>query len=121
MSRRKLIAVWIFSVLLAGLYVYAGIPKVSGAEPAVQGFRDWGLSDGMRLFVGFAEISGGIGLLIPPLAMWAALGLVCIMVGAMYEVLIHAPPVQALPALGCLLVLLFIAHARRGQALFLAR
>jgi uncharacterized membrane protein YphA (DoxX/SURF4 family) len=121
MERRTLIAVWVISGLLASLFLFAGIPKVGGASNAVEGFRAWGFSDGFRLFIGAAEAAGGIALLIPALATWAALGLACIMVGAVYTHLIHTPPAQALPALICFLLLLFIAYARRPQALFLAR
>ncbi len=122
MGRTKLVAVWVISALLAVLYVVvAGAPKVMGAEQAVQGFRSMGFSDGFRLFIGLAEVAGGIGLLIPALATWAGLGLAVIMGGAVYTHLVHTPPEQALPALVCLGLVLFIAHARRGQALFLAK
>ena len=121
MGRFKLIAVWVISVLLAGLYLFGGIPKVGGDANAVEGFRAWGFSDAFRIFIGLAEIAGGIGLLIPPLATWAALGLSLVMVGAAYTHFVHTPPVQALPAIVCLGLLLFIAHARRGQALLLPK
>jgi putative oxidoreductase len=121
MGTRKLIAVWVISVLLAALYVYGGIPKVTGAEQAVAGFRAWGFSDGFRLFIGAAEIARGIALLIVPLTTWAALGLAVIMLGATYTHFLHTPPVQALPAIVCFFLLLFLAYARRGQALLLAK
>ena len=121
MEGRKLIAVWVISVLLAGLYLVAGLPKVMGAEQPVQGFRDWGFSDGFRLFIGFAEIAGGIALLVPALATWSALGLAAIMVGAVYTHFLHTPPLQAVPAFVCFCLLLFLAYARRGQAVMLAK
>jgi uncharacterized membrane protein YphA (DoxX/SURF4 family) len=121
MGRSKLIAVWVICVLLAGLYVSGGIPKVGAAENAVTGFRSMGFSDGFRVFIGSAEIAGGIGLLIPLVSSWAALGLAIIMVGAAYTHFVHTPPLQALPAIVCFGLLLFVAHARRERALFLAK
>jgi uncharacterized membrane protein YphA (DoxX/SURF4 family) len=121
MGRNKSIAVWVISVLLAGLYLSGGIPKMAGAENTVEGFRAWGFSDGFRIFIGCAETAGGIGLLIPALATWAALGLSIIMVGAAYTHCLHTPPAYALPAITCFFLLLFIAHARRGQAILLAK
>jgi putative oxidoreductase len=121
MGRTKGIVVWVLCALLAGLYVFAGLPKVMGAAQPVEGFRAMGYSDGFRIFIGLAELAGGVGLLIPALATWAGAGLAIIMVGAVYTHLVHTPPLQALPALVCFGLLLFIAHARRGQALFLAK
>jgi putative oxidoreductase len=118
---RKRIAIWVVSALLAALYVSGGIPKVVGAAGPVEGFRSMGFSDGFRIFIGAAEIAGGIGLLILPLATWAALGLAIIMVGAVYTHFVHTPPLLALPAAICFALLLFIAHARRNQALFLSQ
>ncbi len=121
MGRNKVIAIWVISVLLAGLYLSGGIPKVAGAQNTVDGFRAWGFSDGFRIFIGCAETAGGIGLLIPPLATWAALGLSIIMVGAAYTHLVHPPAYFALIPMVCFFLLLFIARARRGQALLLAK
>jgi uncharacterized membrane protein YphA (DoxX/SURF4 family) len=118
---RKLVAVWVISVLLAALFVFAGVPKVTNAQQAVDGFRAWGFSDGFRLLIGAAEIAGGIALLIPALATWSALGLTVIMVGAVYTHVLYTPLREALPALVCFFLLLFLAHARRGQALLLSK
>ena len=121
MGRNTRIAVWVISVLLAGLYLSGGIPKMAGAENTVKGFHEWGFSDGFRIFIGCAETAGGIGLLLPPLATWAALGLSIIMVGAAYTHFVHPPAFFALIPILCFFLLLFIARARRGQAVLLAK
>ena len=82
-SKAKNIAVWVVSVLLAAEYAFASIPKLIGQEEAVQGFRQAGLGDSFRLFIGAAEAAGAIGLLVPRLRMWAAAGLSIIMIGAL--------------------------------------
>jgi hypothetical protein len=115
------IAVYVVSALLTALFLFAGLPKIMGAQQPVEGFRAMGFSDGFRLFIGAAEVSGAIGLWIPKLAFWAACGLVVIMIGAVHTHLTHldtaGPPTGAGAAL---LMLLFIAWARRKSALFLS-
>src|SRR5688572_27843951 len=78
----KKIATWCLTVPLAALFLLAGAGKF-GAE-ATANFQKFGYSDGFRIFIGIAEMAGGIGLLVPGLSTWAALGLVVIMAGAVY-------------------------------------
>jgi len=120
-SRGVNVAAWVASALLAALFVVAaGYPKVTGAEQAVKAFRDFGYSDGFRVFIGACEIAGGIGLLIPRLAMWAGCGLIFIMLGALYSVLTHGGSAQAPLPLVVGLLCAFIAWARRSRALLLS-
>ncbi len=121
LSKGKNIAVWVLSVLLAALFALAaGPPKITGAAEAVEGFTRYGYSATFRVFIGVCEVAGGIGLLIPPLATWAASGLIVIMGGAVYALLINAEASMApIPlVVGALLVV--IALARRRQALLLS-
>ncbi|HTO70645.1 MAG TPA: DoxX family protein [Myxococcota bacterium] len=114
------IAIWVVSVLLFGLYEFAGLPKLMGAQQVVDGFRSWGFSDGFRLFIGACESLGGIALLVPRLAFWSACGLVVIMIGAIHTVVTHDMVTQApFPAVA-LLLLLFVIYVRRRQALLLS-
>ena len=64
-------------------------------------------------------MAGGIGLLIPPLATWAAVGLAIIIAGAIYTHLTNAIPGLAM-VVALFGVLIAIAYLRRAQALFLA-
>jgi uncharacterized membrane protein YphA (DoxX/SURF4 family) len=78
----KKIAIWVLTVPLVLLFLAAGAGKF-GAE-ATANFQKFGYSDAFRVFIGVAEIAGGVGLLVPRLAAWAAAGLVIIMAGAVY-------------------------------------
>lgn len=119
-SRGLNIAAWVASVLLFALFsVFAGPPKLMGDPQAVEGFTSMGYSDAFRLFIGAAETLGGIGLLIPQLAFWAALGLIIIMFGATYTLLTSGMASMVPLPLGTLLLLAFIAYVRRSRALFL--
>ena len=118
-SKVRPVALWTVSALLAALYVFgAGYAKVAGAGPMVENFRAWGHGDGFRVFIGFCEMAGGIGLLIPALASWAAAGLAIIMAGAVYTHVTNDMPV-VLPVV-LLVMLIAIAYLRRGRAFLLA-
>jgi putative oxidoreductase len=76
------IFIWILSVLLAAMFAMAGSKKVR-RDPVLQtSFERFGYSTGFMLFIGAAELAAAVGLLLPPLRHWAALGLVPIMGGA---------------------------------------
>jgi putative oxidoreductase len=75
--------IWTVSVLLAGIFLLAGIPKVLGMAPvgfqaaAMQGFPYF-----IRLIIGLVEVLCAIGLLIPSLATVAATCLALLMIPA---------------------------------------
>src|SRR3712207_5404647 len=75
--------VWTLSVILAGIFLLAGLPKLFGWNPLVldsagmPGFPNW-----IRAIVGIVETAGAVGLLIPGTATFAALMLAGLMVPA---------------------------------------
>jgi uncharacterized membrane protein YphA (DoxX/SURF4 family) len=77
------IAAWVLSVFLAGVFIAAGIPKLTGGTTpwlqaaAMHGFPAW-----MRIVVGIFEVAGGLALLIRPLAIYGAIGLAVLMIPA---------------------------------------
>jgi uncharacterized membrane protein YphA (DoxX/SURF4 family) len=79
------VAAWVASALLCALFLYAGPPKWRGADQPVEMFHQFGYSDGFRVFIGVCETIGGIALLFPNFAFWAACGLFIIMGGAVYS------------------------------------
>lgn len=73
---------WTLQALLALMYVAgSGLPTLVGESYTVQIFDELGGGPWLRLFVGVAEVAGGIGLLVPRLAGLAAC-LVALVVGA---------------------------------------
>lgn len=78
------IVLWVLQVLLALLFVMAGLSKLFG-DPAMVGmFADIGIGQWFRYGVGVLEVAGAVGVLIPRLSGLAALGLACVMVGAIF-------------------------------------
>lgn len=115
------VTAWTAGGLLFVLFtVLAAPPKLMGDPRAVEGFITQGYSDGFRLFIGGAELLGGIALLIPPLAFWAAAGLALIMGGAVSTPVANDDAANAWPTVVALLLPAFIAWARRGRALLLS-
>ncbi len=70
-------------VLLAIVFLFAGIPKLFGASTAglqaaaMHGFPTW-----IRVVIGVVEVCGAIGLLLRPVASFAAIGLALLMIPA---------------------------------------
>jgi uncharacterized membrane protein YphA (DoxX/SURF4 family) len=75
--------VWTLSILLAGLFLLTGVPKILGL-PAVgfQASAMRGFPEVMRIIVGVVECAGAVGLLIPALASFSAIVLAVVMVPA---------------------------------------
>ncbi len=112
-ARVSPVAVWVLSVLLAVVFLVAGIPKlVGGATPwlqaaAMRGFPDW-----IRIVVGIVEVVSAIGLLVPAVSALFAVGLAFLMVPATITQLMSAEPGRVwVPLL--LFALLLVLAARR--------
>ena len=78
----KTIALWTARILLAALFVFASSGKLMSQPEAIEGFENIG-APWLRWVVGFCELAGGIGILLPRTAALAALCLAMLMVGAM--------------------------------------
>jgi uncharacterized membrane protein YphA (DoxX/SURF4 family) len=101
---------WIVSALLALLFVVTGASKVFGIAPSPANFARWGLSPSFRYFIGAAEIAGGIGLLVPLVARFAAAGLLITMLGAIRTgVVFHETMHIVLPAVLAVMLVWIIA------------
>jgi putative oxidoreductase len=104
--------VWILSVVLAGIFLLTGVPKLLGMgtvglqASAMRGFPDW-----IRVIVGIVETLGAIGLLIPATATFAALALAVIMVPATLTQFASGEGGVWVPMV-LLVVLLFVAWRR---------
>ena len=81
-GRAMNIVLWVLQVLLALMFVMAGLSKVFGDSTMVEMFATIGIGQWFRYVVGALEIGGAIGVLISRLSGLAALGLVCLMVSA---------------------------------------
>jgi putative oxidoreductase len=74
---------WVLQIVTGTVFVVAGSAKLLGTPRMVAEFNAIGFGELFRDLAGIFEVSGGIGLLIPGLAPYAAILLGAIMVGAL--------------------------------------
>jgi putative oxidoreductase len=73
------ITLWVLQVLLALVFIGAGMSKLGGAPEMIVMFDDIGAGQWFRYVTGILEVAGAVGLLIPRLRGLAALGLSVLM------------------------------------------
>ncbi len=117
-STRNIIA-WILQGLLALAFIASGGNKLLHAAPTQQMFASLGMPGWMGLFVGAAEVLGGIGLLVPRFTRLAAAELIVIMLVAVF---MHATKIpgglaKGTPAIVLLVLLIVVVLLRRPAPL----
>ena len=112
--RWKSAGLWVVRGLLALAFAGAGGAKLYGVPMLVEEFQHIGAGQWFRYLTGTLELSGAILILVPSLAAFGALLLICIMVGATitHLFLIGGSPV---PALVLLALSAIVAYAKRDQ------
>lgn len=104
--------IWALSVLLAGVFLAAGIPKLTGGETvwlqaaAMRDFPGW-----LRAVVGVLEVVGGLALLVPAIAIYAAFGLAILMIPAAITQVVSGQSGVYVPLI-LIVLLLFVAWRR---------
>ncbi|MET4076196.1 DoxX family protein [Hymenobacter sp. UYCo722] len=112
-SVRNIIA-WILQALLAASFVYGGSQKLLNLDGTMAMFGQLGLPGWFGGFIGVAELLGGIGLLVPRTVRPAAMGLIIIMIGAVF---MHATKIpgglaNGVPAIVSLVLLVVVLVLR---------
>lgn len=118
MTKGKTIALWIIQIMVAGLFIMMGMGKLTGDPEVVANFTRWGMPDKMYLVIGFFEVLGAVGLLIPRLAGLAAVGLILIMGGAVFTHLTHHEMGMAIVPLMVMVLLGVIVYLRNPLSIF---
>lgn len=95
LRRARAAGLWGVQIVLAVMFAAAGLLKITGDTQMTDMFAEIGAGQWLRYLVGVLEIAGAVGLLIPRLAVPAALGLVALMVGATVTnvAILHISPV----------------------------
>jgi len=115
MARIKVrtVLLWILNVLAAVALVAIGAGKFFNPF-WLKAFPRWGYSDGFRMLIGVLEIAGGVFLAIPATALYAAVLIDAILIGAFATlVLNHERP---FPPVLWLVVVSTVGFARRRRA-----
>ncbi|MDR6224431.1 DoxX family protein [Desmospora profundinema] len=104
---------WIGIVVIALLFIQAGVLKLIGEQTTVEGFEQMGYPAWFRIAIGVLEITGAIALIIRASSRYGAVLLASIMVGAILSVLLKGQAGEGiLPAL-FLCFLIWIAVVRK--------
>src|ERR1700736_5749177 len=102
-GKGRLITLWTLSGLAALAFISAGGSKLVGVPAMVEMFDKVGLGQWFRYLTGLLEVAGGIGLLIPRYAFYAAGLLGVVMVGA---IIAHVTVLGTSPAAPVVLLIL---------------
>lgn len=114
-------ALVVLQVLLAALYVFSGLGKVSLDPANVAGFAMMGIGPAGVVALGVVELAAAIGLLVPRLAGLAATGCVLLMTGAVVlTAATFGGAMTLLPAVVLVLVAV-VAWVRRRETVALVR
>jgi putative oxidoreductase len=103
---------WALCVLIAFVFLMAGLGKLIGRRGMVMEFERIGLGQWFRYFTGLLEVTGAIGVLIPRFSRKAALVLATVMAGAIFAHLtvLSSPPTLPAVLLALTLILTWIRH-----------
>ena len=105
-GKGKNILLWVLQILVAGMFLFAGSLKLAGAAPMVALFTTIGVGQWFRYVTGGIEVVSASLLLIPGLAAFGAVLLICTMIGA---VLTHLVVVHTSPAIPLVLLVTGLA------------
>jgi len=104
-SKTTAIAIWVLRVLVAAIFLSAGVMKLIGAPMLVEEFGKIGLGQWFRYLTGALEVGGSIALLTPAVSVFGALLLLAVDIGAciaqvttLHEDWIHTVVIGALIA-----------------------
>ena len=79
----KRIAMWVISIIMGLMFLYAGGSKLAADKMHVDAFNRWGIPLWFMYVTGVVEVTAGILILIPKTRFWGAALLVGTMVGAL--------------------------------------
>lgn len=113
MSKGQKIAMWVVSILLACLFLFAAMPKLLTPDKIMS---QWVYARWFLTFIGVCETLGAIGLLIPRLAALAAAGLSVIMIGAVYTLVAHHLNKELPAPIVVFILLMLVIFLRRKES-----
>jgi putative oxidoreductase len=108
------ILLWALTVFVAGMFLLAGSMKLSAQPMMVAMFGQLGLGQWFRIFTGTLEALGAVLVLVPATAVYGALLLAVVMIGA---IVTHLFVIGGSPVIPIVLLAsaLAIAYLRREQ------
>jgi uncharacterized membrane protein YphA (DoxX/SURF4 family) len=109
----KSIVGWILSALLAALFLFAALGKLTAQPMVVSMFASFGYPRWFVTFVGVIEVIAALAILVPRTALWGAALMVVVMVGAIVTVAVHGTVAQLAVPVVVLVVATLAGSLRR--------
>jgi len=81
-SRGRNITLWVMRILMAALFLFAALSKLSAQPMMVAEFQQIGFGQWFRYFTAASEITGAVALLMPRFSIYGAIGLLAVDIGA---------------------------------------
>ena len=81
-SKGKIIVIWVLAIIVAGLFIAAGLSKLLNPEKHLENFAGWGYPPWFMYVTGFFEAGGGLLALVPKSRIYGVLLLSVTMAGA---------------------------------------
>jgi putative oxidoreductase len=81
-SRAMTITVWVLRIIVAALFLFAAVLKLSGAQMEIDAFNIVGLGQWFRYATGLIEVIGGVAVLVPAVSALGAVLLLIVDIGA---------------------------------------
>lgn len=81
-SRIKTIVLWSLRILMAALFLFAGLMKLTGQPMMIDEFDTIGLGQWFRLLTGALEVAGAIAILLPSVSVFGSILLLAVDAGA---------------------------------------
>lgn len=120
-GRAASIALWVLQVLIAAVFVFASIPKITLDPMATEGFAVLGIGSTGTLLIGLCELAAAVAMFVPRLTGLAAACSVVLMVGAvLVSLAFYGPAMAVLPGV-VLVMVAIVAWARRAGIVALLR
>jgi uncharacterized membrane protein YphA (DoxX/SURF4 family) len=108
---------WLLAVtaLVALTFAVTGSSKLADVAPSPENFARWGYSMTFMHVIGAVEIAGAVGLLLPRLSPFAALGLIATMIGAARTGIVYGEPFHIVVPVVLIALLALIVYGRRRE------
>jgi uncharacterized membrane protein len=86
----------VFKIILTSFFVFVGGAKLFRAKPLKDQFIEFGLPGTPILIIGALEVIGGVALLFPSVTVYAAIGLLFLLMGAIANHIKVKHPVKSM-------------------------
>ena len=104
----KEIVAWLLALWLGYVFFRAGIDKFDDGSGWSRAFRGWGFAVWFRVLIGVLEVIGALLVLVPRTAVYGAITIGVVMIGAAITQLLHHRPHPAAYMMLALATIVFV-------------